>query len=268
MGIKKPAEIAEVIACSVGVNKCKLPIGKMFVLAIFAGVYIGFGAILCSTVTQDMSTFLGLGMAKFFGGAAFSVGLMLVVLCGAELFTGNNLIMTSALDKQATWLGLAKNWIIVYIGNFAGSLLLVLIWFYSGLWKMGGDALGAKAVAIASSKVDLSWVEAFCRGILCNILVCLAVWMSISAENTVGKIFAIFFPIMAFVASGFEHSVANMYFIPIGILVAGLGVGTPSANLNWLGFFMNNLIPVTLGNIVGGAIFIGALYWYVYRRKA
>lgn len=275
MGTKKPAEIAEVVACSVGVSKCNLPTGKMFVLAIFAGVYIGFGAILATTVTTGLSTYAGLGFAKFMGGAVFTVGLMLVVLCGAELFTGNNLIVTAKLDKKVTWKGLGRNWLIVYLGNFVGAMLLVLIYWGSFLWSMGNYGVGANALKIADSKVDMGWGAAFCRGILCNILVCLAVWMAISAEDTSGKIAGMFFPIMAFVAMGFEHSVANMYFIPIGILlkdnahvVAASGLSAADLkNLNWWSFIWNNLIPVTLGNIVGGAIFVAALYWYVYRKE-
>ena len=276
MGFKKPAEIAEVVACSVGVSKCRLSLSKMLVLAIFAGVYIGFGAILCTTVTHDSAKYVGIGLAKFMGGATFSVGLILVVLCGAELFTGNNLIITSKLEKEVSWYKIFKNWIVVYIGNFIGSVILVYIWYYSGLWKLNNYALGATALSIADAKVDLNWFNAFFRGILCNILVCLAVWMSISAENTIGKIMAIFFPIMAFVACGFEHSVANMYFIPIGILlknepsvVVRSGLSSDDLdNLTWSSFVMNNLIPVTLGNIVGGAIFVGVLYWIIYRRSA
>jgi len=273
MGVKKPAEIAEAVACSIGVSKCKMSAGKLIVLAIFAGVYIGFGAILATTVTHDMSGYMGLGAAKFMGGAVFSVGLMLVVLCGAELFTGNNLIFTSALDKKVTWAELGRNWGLVYIGNFLGSIALVFMYFLSGLWKMGGGGVSSAAVGVANAKVNLSWYEAFFRGILCNILVCLAVWMVISAENTIGKIFSCFFPIMAFVASGFEHSIANMYFIPIGILLSGNGPGFITAlnpaypNLTWWAFIWNNLIPVTLGNIVGGAFFVGGLYWYAYRKE-
>lgn len=270
MGVKSPAQIAEAVSCSIGVSKCSMSVGKTFILAIFAGVYIGFGAILATTVTHDMSAYMGLGMAKFAGGAVFSVGLMLVVLCGAELFTGNNLIFTSALDKKVTFGGMARNWGLVYIGNFAGSLLLVFMYFLSGLYGMGNGGVASAAVKIATAKVNLTWTQAFFRGILCNILVCLAVWMVVSAENTIGKIFACFFPIMAFVASGFEHSIANMYFIPIGILLGGNGAvfASASTNLTWWGFIWNNLIPVTLGNIVGGAFFVSGLYWYAYRKDA
>jgi len=272
MGFKKPAEIAEVVACSIGVSKCQISASKMIVLAIFAGVYIGFGAILSTTVTQGVSAHAGLGMAKFLGGATFSVGLMLVVCCGAELFTGNNLIITSKLEKEISWYKLFKNWTLVYIGNFIGSMMLVFIYFYSRLWEMNNCGLGVSALNIAVAKVNLPWYEAFFRGILCNILVCLAVWMAVSAENTIGKIAACFFPIMAFVTCGFEHSVANMYFIPIGILLKSSpkvsGLSTAGAHtLTWNSFLYNNLIPVTLGNIVGGALFVGMIYWYMYRRN-
>jgi len=164
--------------------------------------------------------------------------------------------------------GLLRNWTIVYIANFAGALLLVLLMYWGGLWKTGGAAVGAAAVKLADAKVSLSFLEALARGILCNWLVCLAVWMAVSARDVVGKIFAIFFPIMAFVASGFEHSIANMYFIPMGLALKGQGLAEASSNLTIGGMFVKNLIPVTIGNIIGGALFVAALYWIVYVRQS
>jgi formate/nitrite transporter len=265
---KTPATVADSLTRTVCVKKTQQSVLNLTILGIFAGVYIGFGAQLATLVTHDAAAFLGLGISKLIGGAVFSVGLMLVVIAGAELFTGNNLILLSVLDRQVKLRGLLRNWTIVYIANFAGALLLVLLMYWGGLWKIGGSAVGAAAVKLAGAKVDLSFLEALARGILCNWLVCLAVWMAVSARDVVGKIFAIFFPIMAFVASGFEHSIANMYFIPMGLALKGQGLAEASSNLTIGGMFVKNLIPVTIGNIIGGALFVAALYWIVYVRKS
>ncbi len=269
---KNPATIADTLTRSVCVAKTQASVLKLTILGIFAGVYIGFGAQLAIMVTHDMAAFLGVGMAKLIGGAVFSVGLMLVVIAGAELFTGNNLIFLSVLDRQVRVSRLLRNWTIVYFANFVGSLLLVLLMYWSGLWKTDGGLVGAKALAIANSKVNLSFLQGFARGILCNWLVCLAVWMAVSARTVVGKVWAIFFPIMAFVASGFEHSVANMFFIPMGLALKGQTAIVTAAGLAdklsqlTIGGMVMNLIPVTLGNIVGGAFFVATLYWIVYLR--
>ena len=207
-------------------------------------------------------------------GSVFSVGLILVVIAGAELFTGNNLLTMCVLGKRISLKRMIKSWGLVYLANFVGSIILVWIMYGSGLWKVGNFGVGAKALSIANAKVNLSWVEAFCRGIGCNWLVCLAVWMALSSRNVIGKIFAIYFPIMAFVASGFEHSIANMYFIPMGIYLKGNSAVVAAANLtgklnnlNWGSFWIRNEIPVTLGNIVGGAFFVGVLYWLIYCKE-
>jgi formate/nitrite transporter len=264
---KNPATVADSLTRSVCVKKTQASFVRLTILGIFAGVYIGFGAQLATMVTHDMAAFLGVGMAKLMGGVVFSVGLMLVVIAGAELFTGNNLIFLSVLDRQVKATRLLRNWGIVYFANLAGSLLLVLLMYWSGLWKTGDGAVGAAAVKVADAKVNLGFLEAFARGILCNWLVCLAVWMAASARTVVGKIFAIFFPIMAFVASGFEHSIANMYFIPMGLALKGQALIEASTHLTVGGMIVKNLIPVTLGNIVGGAFFVATLYWIVYIRK-
>jgi formate transporter len=270
---KNPATVADTLTRSVCVTKTQASALKMAILGIFAGVYIGFGAQLMIMVTHDMASFFGAGMAKLIGGAVFSVGLMLVVIAGAELFTGNNLIFLSVLDRQVSVKRLVRSWIIVYFANLAGSLLLVLLMYWSGLWKTGGGLVGAKALAIANGKVTLTFVEGLTRGILCNWLVCLAVWMAVSANTVIGKVWAIFFPIMAFVASGFEHSIANMFFIPMGMLLKGQEAIVSAAglvdNLSHLtiGGMVMNLIPVTLGNIIGGAFFVATLYWIVYLRN-
>jgi formate/nitrite transporter len=199
---------------------------------------------------------------------------MLVVICGAELFTGNNLMTIGLSRGQFGMKGIVYNWVIVYIANLLGSLLLVYIMYKSTLWMTGGGAVGQTAIGIANGKVNLTFAEAFYRGIGCNWLVCLAVWMAFAAQDIVGKIFGIFFPIMAFVASGFEHCVANMYFIPMGIVLKGadalseFSAALPGIeNLTWGGFFIDNLIPVTLGNIVGGAIFVGVAYFMCYANQ-
>lgn len=271
---RAPANTAEYLSQTICVKKVNSSILKLTILGIFAGVFIGFGAQFATLVGHDLGKYFGVGFTKLIMGAVFSVGLMLVVIAGAELFTGNNLIILSALDKHTTWKMVFRNWLIVYFANFVGSILLVYLIIWSGLWKTNGYHSGAFALKIANAKVNLSFLEAFTRAILCNWLVCLAVWMAIASRNVVGKIFAIMFPIMAFVASGYEHSVANMFFIPKGIMLksfpevikaAGLSIDKLS-NLTWGNFIVKNLIPVTLGNIIGGAFFVAFLYWIVFLK--
>jgi formate/nitrite transporter len=270
---RTPATIADTLTRTVCRQKTRESILRLTILGFFAGVYIGFGAQLAIMATHDLAAFVGVGMSKLIGGAVFSVGLMLVVIAGAELFTGNNLIFLSVLDRQVTVRKLLRNWTIVFIANLAGSLLLVLLMYWSGLWKANGDLVGAKALSIANAKVNLTFLQAFARGILCNWLVCLAVWMAVSARAVVGKVFAIFFPITAFVASGFEHSIANMFFIPMGLALKGQAAVVTAAGLTdklahlTVGGMVMNLIPVTLGNIIGGTFFVATLYWIVYIRN-
>jgi len=268
---KAPITIAETVAQKVGVGKTTSPWLSVLVLGILAGAYIGFGGLLSTTVTFDMAAHLGVGFAKFMAGSVFTVGLILVVVAGAELFTGNNLMVTSTLAKEITFGSMMRRWVLVYVANFIGSIILALLFYFSGLWKTGGNALGATAVKIALGKVSLPFGEALFRGIGCNWLVCLAVWMALAARQTVGKIFAIFFPIMAFVAAGFEHCIANMYFIPTGIFLHNwAGIAGPSGAdpgiLGWGSFFYRNLLPVTIGNIIGGGFFVGMSYWGAYLR--
>jgi formate/nitrite transporter len=268
---KAPNTIAETVAQTVGVAKATSPWFTVFVLGILAGAYIGFGGLLSTTVTFDVAAKWGIGFSKILGGASFSVGLMLVVIAGAELFTGNNLMVSSVMMKEITFSTMIKRWGVVFLANFIGSIIVAVLFYFSGLWKTGDGALGAAAVKIAYNKVALSFSEALWRGIGCNWLVCLAVWMALAARQIIGKIFAIFFPIMAFVAIGFEHSVANMYFIPTGILLMnGAGFGSiPGVDpniLNWINFLWRNLLPVTIGNIIGGAVFVGMSYWGAYLR--
>ena len=268
---KAPRNIAETVAHSVGVSKVESPWISLSVLGVLAGAYIGFAGMLASTVTLEAASKMGLGPSKFLAGAAFSMGLMLVVIAGAELFTGNNLMITSVMSKAVTWRKVLARWAVVYGANFVGSILIVLLFYLSGLWRTGGGALGQSVVNTASAKVSLSFAEAFVRGVGCNWLVCLAVWMALASHQVIGKIGAIFFPIMGFVAIGFEHCVANMYFIPAGILLnqwAGipLPAGMDASLLSWGGFLWNNLLPVTIGNTVGGVFFVGFSYWGAYLR--
>ena len=270
---KAPKNIAETIAQTVGVAKATSPWLSVFVLGILGGAYIGFGGLLSTTVTFDSAAKLGTGITKLLSGAVFSVGLMLVVIAGAELFTGNNLMVSSVMSKEISFWKMMKRWGLVFIANLMGSLLITILFYYSGLWKTGDGALGAAAVKVAYNKINLAFSEALWRGIGCNWLVCLAVWMALAARQTIGKIFAIFFPVMAFVALGFEHCVANMYFIPTGILFAQKLqlppiTGIDLSMINWISFLWKNLLPVTLGNIIGGSVFVGMSYWGAYLRPA
>ncbi len=270
---KAPRTIAETLASKVGVGKATSPWVSVLVLGVLAGAYIGFGGLLSTSVTFDLAARAGVGLTRFLAGTAFSLGLMLVVIAGAELFTGNNLMISSAMTKEITWTAMGRRWLLVYFANFAGSLLMAGLFYTSGLWKTGAGALGQAAVAIAYTKVNIPFGEALVRAIGCNWLVCLAVWMALASRQTIGKIFAIYFPIMGFVAMGFEHCVANMYFIPAGILLNDLGgVAAPAAfdpgSLTVGSFLLSNLVPVTIGNVIGGAVFVGMSYWGAYLRPS
>jgi formate/nitrite transporter len=251
---RPPAEMALKMEAA-GVTKANGNIWSISLLGILAGFFIGLGAMFATLVTTDIQ--IGFGLTKLVGGIVFSLGLILVVVAGAELFTGNALMVGSRASGKIRLTQLFKNWGIVYFTNLIGSLLLVLVVFYSQFWALDGFKVGVNALSIANAKVNLAFWPAFARGILCNTLVCLAVWLCFSARSTVDKIFAILFPITAFVACGFEHSIANMYFIPMGIAMAGqskvLEVAGLSAsqvaNLNLSGF-IGNLIQVTLGNML------------------
>jgi formate/nitrite transporter len=267
---RPPAEMALKMEAA-GVTKANGSILTISLLGILAGFFIGLGAMFCTLVTTDID--VGFGLTKLLGGVVFCLGLVLVVVAGAELFTGNALMVGSRASGKIKLTQLLQNWGIVYFTNLVGSLLLVVVVFYSQFWALNGYMVGANALAIANAKVSLAFWPAFARGILCNALVCLAVWLCFGARTTVDKIFAIVFPITAFVACGFEHSIANMYFIPMGIAMTGqtevLGAAgvtaSQVANLNAIGF-IGNLVPVTLGNIVGGT-FVGSIYWLAYLRK-
>ena len=259
---------------NVGVAKAHLATLEMFALAVLAGAFIALGAIFATTVTTGSGGVLPFGVVKLLGGLVFCLGLILVVVAGAELFTGNNLIVMAWASGKVSTTELLRNWVIVYLGNFVGSVLTALMMFVSQQYTFGGGAIGLNALNIANSKVNLGFLPAIVLGIFCNALVCLAVWLCISARTTTDKILAIIFPITAFVAAGFEHSVANMYFIPIGLLIKGGAApeffrqtGTTAAeyaNLTWSNFFFANLLPVTIGNIIGGGLMVGLVYWFIY----
>ncbi len=240
--------------------------GRTFILSLLAGFYISFGAQLSTVVSQDAASFAGLGVSRLLAGSVFSIGLMLVVICGAELFTGNSLLTTAALHGEITWGQLAENWGVVLVGNFLGSLFFAWLMFESRLWELGSVA--DQAVAIATAKCKLSFSVAFIRAVLCNWLVCLAVFMATAARDVPGKLLACYVPIMTFVASGFEHSIANMYFIPTGLMIAGQNGRSIDPALTWNAFLIDNLLPVTLGNIVGGVVFVACAYWYVHSATA
>ncbi|MBQ3290962.1 MAG: formate/nitrite transporter family protein [Mogibacterium sp.] len=254
MGVNSPAEIADIWIGN-GVKKANLSIGKMIVLGMLAGAFIGFGACVFVQATAAGGDAFQSMAAKLIGAALFPVGLMMVILCGAELFTGNNLLTLALMDKKITACKMVKNWVIVYIGNLIGSVLIALLLAKSGLFA---DAAAERAMAIASAKTSIPFMPALIRGILCNILVVLACWMQAGAKDLIGKIFAIWFPIMMFVFAGFEHSVANMTYIPLGIFLG--------ADVTWGAFFLNNLVPVTIGNMLGGACVVPFAYYYAYKK--
>jgi len=269
-----PPEMAEK-AEATGVKKTDLSVATTFMLAILAGAFIALGAIFATTVTAGAAGHLSFGVTRLLGGLVFCLGLVLVVVAGAELFTGNNLIVMAWASRRINTASLLRNWVIVYVGNFAGALATAVLVVASGHYAFGVGLIGSNALAIANAKCSLGFVEAFALGILCNALVCLAVWLCYSARSTTDKILSIIFPITAFVAAGFEHCVANMYFVPVGLLIVEFAppefwqdVGQLAGdypNLGWSRFAIGNLLPVTLGNIVGGSLLVGAVYWVVYR---
>lgn len=265
-----PPEIAH-RAEDVGVRKVRMNKLSILVLSVLAGAFIGLGAIF-STVAATGSAELPYSVGRILVGLSFCLGLILVVLGGAELFTGNNMIVMAWASRKISTRALLTNWAIVYTGNFIGSLATALLMFFTERYQSAGGAAGATALSIAASKVELGFVQAIALGILCNALVCLAVWLTYGARTTVDKIAAILFPISAFVAAGFEHSIANMYFIPYALFIQGFdpdfaaSTGLNLQNLNWGTFLGNNLLPVTIGNIIGGGIMVAAIYWFIYLR--
>lgn len=252
----KPGKIAELVE-SIGVKKAVLPALPTITLGLLAGAFIAFGAMLFTLVMTEHN--LGFGPSRLLGGIAFSLGLILVVVGGAELFTGNNLIVMAWADHKVTTFQLLRNWSLVYIANLIGAVGAATLVYWSGTLSFGEGAVAETALNIAVTKVNISPFQSFIRGILCNALVCLAVWLCFAAHDVASKVIAIMFPISAFVALGFEHSVANMYFIPLGMMISGGEISLIN--------FLENLIPVTIGNIIGGGLFVALTYWIIYLRK-
>lgn len=261
----------------VGIQKATMGWRNMFLLSNLAGAFIALGAIFATTVVAGSAPSLPFGLLRLLSGSVFCLGLILVIVAGAELFTGNNLIIMAWASHKITARQLLRNWLIVYCGNFTGSLLTAGIMLATRQYTFGNGAVGLSVLAIAEAKCSLAFGQAFALGVMCNALVCLAVWLCYSARLTTDKLLSILFPISAFVAAGFEHCVANMYFIPMGLFVK---LAAPSAfwtaigrqasdyaALTWGNFFVANLLPVTLGNIVGGTLLVGLVYWFVYIRR-
>lgn len=257
-----PAEVANNV---IGIGKAKAgnkPY-KLFLLGILAGMFIAMAAVGANTASATLTGSVG----KLVGACIFPVGLLMVLVAGSELFTGNNLIIVSVLTGDVKWGAMLKNWVIVYLGNFVGSILVALIACYCGQYNLFDGAVAATTISVAASKANLAFGPAILKGIACNFLVCIAVWMSFAAKSVGGKLAAVYLPIMLFVLAGFEHSVANMYYVPAGLFAAS-ATGTAVDGLTWGNFFINNLIPVTIGNIIGGAVLVGVMYWAIYLADA
>ncbi len=269
-----PPEIAD-SAVNIGIRKAGMTLPAKFLLGILAGAFIAFGSQAANLVTH---TITDPAAAKLTAGLIFPAGLIAVLMAGAELFTGNCLMIIPLAKKRITLTKLLSSWLIVYLGNFAGSIIVACLVSLSGQWNMSAGLLGAFTLKVAAGKISLSFTEAVTLGILCNWLVCLAVWMSFGAKDGITKAVCAFFPVWVFIASGFEHSIANMYYIPAGIIAKSsplyvakaIEIGVSQANidaLGWVSMFTRNLIPVTIGNIIGGCVFVGLAYWYVYLRE-
>ena len=271
-----------------GMRKSEMTFLKTFMLAVLTGAFIALGAIFATTVSAAgmsvtasdgsvaYNTALPYGVVRLLAGLVFSLGLILVVVGGAELFTGNNLIIMAWASGKVRGLAVLRNWIIVYIGNFFGAVGTAGLMFFTKQYTFGSNAVGIIALKTAVSKCDYTFVQAVALGILCNALVCLAVWLTYSAHTTTDKILAIIFPISAFVAAGFEHSIANMYYIPYALFIKIYDpnfIGTLNGQvshlekLTWQAFFVNNLLPVTIGNIIGGSVLVASVYWLIYLRR-
>lgn len=263
-----PLEIAKNFV-EIGIHKVRLSAMKMLILGIFAGMYIGFAGIASTTAS---ATITNPSVGRLVGACVFPAGMGMVLIAGSELFTGNNLIIISVLDRKVRVVDMLKNWLFVFLGNFIGAAFVAVLVVYSGLPTLYDGQLGVKMMAAAASRVKQTFPEAFFRGILCNILVCVAVWASFAAKKVSGKLLMSFWPVMLFVLCGFEHSIADMYFGVAGLLVKHAYAGNASMQyelstvLNWGDFFLKNLLPVTLGNIVGGAGIVGCGYYLMYLR--
>jgi formate/nitrite transporter len=264
-----PAEMAQ-RAEDIGAMKAQLNMYSMFALAVLAGAFIALGAVFATTVAAGDG--LPYGAERLLMGLVFCLGLILVVVAGAELFTGNNLIVMAWASRKVSTTSLLRNWGIVYLGNFVGAISTSLLMVATKQYTFADGAVGQTALSIANGKTHLDFVQAVALGIMCNALVCLAVWLTYSARSTIDKIAAIIFPITAFVAAGFEHSIANMYFIPMGLFIKAFDAdftdasGLDLSGLTWDAFLLKNLLPVTIGNIIGGAVMVAIVYWFIYLR--
>jgi formate transporter len=270
-----PPQVAKK-ASDVGLGKAQMSGLRVFVLAVLAGAFIGLGAMFATTAVAGASDTLPFGVARILAGLVFCLGLILVVVAGAELFTGNNLISIAWAERKVSTGRMLRNWAIVYVGNLLGALATVLLVFAGGQYEFGDGAVGSSALAIAETKSSLGFGQAVALGIMCNALVCLAIWLTYSARSVTDKILAIIFPITAFVAAGFEHSVANMFFLPMGVLIREQGsdeffaasgaVPADYSDVSWANAIVDNLLPVTIGNVIGGSVMVGLVYWLVYVR--
>lgn len=266
-----PAQVAENYIAA-GKAKVNTPVRKMFLLAVLAGAFIAMGGVAATTAAVSVPL---PSVGKFIGACVFPGGLTMVLLAGSELFTGNTLLVIPLLEKEITLAGMLKNWAVVYLGNLTGGLLVAAGIVYSHQAGLFGNQMAVSVISAASAKCTLSFGDGVIRGILCNFLVCIAVWISFAAKDVAGKIMGLFFPIMMFVLCGFEHSVANMYYIGAGIFAKGIPgyaqaaakAGVDFGAVTWGNFFGANLLPVTIGNIIGGAVCVGCVYWYVYLKK-
>lgn len=254
-----PREVAERIE-TMGVAKARLPLASMLLLGVLAGAYIAIGCTLFLLVACDPG--LSFAVSRLLGGLAFSLGLLMVVVAGAELFTGNHLLAMAWADGRLTSAEVLRNWGVVLAGNALGAALVALAVAWADLGALGGGALAEQAMKVADAKAALSWDVAFWRGVLCNVLVCLAVWMAAAGRSVADKAVAVVPPVTAFVALGFEHSVANLFFFPAATLLAPEGTAAPA-----LGAALANLAPVIAGNLVGGSVAVAGVYWVIYRRK-
>lgn len=259
-----PADMAKK-AERVGVQKAEMDAARLLVLAVLAGAFIALGANFATVIATETSTQWPYGVSRLLVGLVFSVGLILVIVGGAELFTGNNLIVMAWAGGKVSTKSLLRNWVLVYVGNFVGALGTACLVALTRQHAFHSGAVGDTALSIAAAKIEIEFLPAVALGILCNALVCLAVWLTFSARTTSDRILAIVAPIAAFVSCGFEHCVANMYFVPLGIMIqeSSLAAGV---QLTWGDFLLRNLLPVTIGNVLGGAVLVGVVYWFVYLR--
>lgn len=270
MNLFSPAEVAKNYI-AVGKGKVRMPVPKMFLLAVLAGVFIAMGGVGATTAAVSIPM---ASVGKLAGACIFPGGLTMVLLAGSELFTGNCLLTIPLLEKEISAAGMVKNWVLVYFGNFAGSLLVAAGVVFSHQLSLFNNGMAVSVISTAAGKCTLSFGDALIKGILCNFLVCIAVWISFAAKDVAGKIAGLFFPIMLFVLSGFEHSIANMYYIAAGLFAKSVPVyaqaaaeaGVDTSALTWGNFLCSNLLPVTVGNIIGGAVCVGCVYWFVYLK--